>query len=109
MTVRDWLAHHTQAAPRALVDAMIDALGEGADEPEQRTAAACLAAAARALERLVTDQRQGRETAIDLLAIDALATLAYEHSAETSATADALADTAARDIRALSASALARV
>jgi len=109
VTVRDWVTEHTAAAPGALIGAMLGALGTDADAPVARTADACIAAASRTLDALIADQRFGREAAIELLAVDALTTLAFEFAAERGIGTDAIADAAVRGIKTLSASTLARV
>lgn len=90
MTVRQWVTEHVHEAPRSLVDGMLAALGTDAEQPAGRTHAVCLSAAARALDALVERRAFAREHALDLLVIDALATLAYEHAAETATSVDAL-------------------
>jgi len=58
-------------------------LGRDADADESRTADICLVAAARALDALLSENRFDRESALDLLAIDALTTYAYEYASQT--------------------------
>jgi len=108
VTVRDWVAQRTAMTPGALVEAMLGALGEDADAPAARAGAMCIAAATRTLESLIAERRFGRDSAIDLLAVDALTTLAFEFAAEHHSDVDAIADAAARGIETLSAT-LARV
>ena len=81
-TVRDWIANRTAQAPATLVRQMIAALGADADAPEARTAEACLAAAGRSLDAIVSEQKFGREHALELLAVDALTTIAFEHASQ---------------------------
>ena len=57
-------------------------LGGDADVDATRTSEVCLAAAARALENLVNEGRFARDSALELLAIDALTTYAFEYAAE---------------------------
>ena len=109
MNVRDWVVQHTAAAPSALVEAMLIALGDEESAPVVRAGDVCIAAAARELGRLIATQRFGRDAALDLLAIDALTTLAYEYAAEHSAGVDDIASAASRGIKTLSAASLARV
>jgi hypothetical protein len=56
------------------------ALGPEAEGAESQTAHACLGAAARLLETLIAGGRFGRDSALDLLTVDALTTLAFEHA-----------------------------
>lgn len=80
MNVRDWVAERTPQPPAALVSRMVDFLGDDAASDAGRSAELCLAAAARALRGLIEAGRFGRDSALDLLAIDALATYAFEHA-----------------------------
>ena len=59
---------------------MFDFLGDDSGSDASRTAELCLAAAERALRSLVDAGRFGRDSALDLLAIDALTTYAFEHA-----------------------------
>ena len=72
------------------MDSMLAALGPDAEQPAARGHTACLAAAARALDSLIEKRGFSRENALDLLVIDALATLAYEHAAESATSIDVL-------------------
>ena len=68
-------------------------LGSRADTPVAGGAEALLDAAQSELRRLLEQRQFGRDGALDLLAIDALMTFAYEQGAErggTSADLDAL-------------------
>ena len=74
----DWLEQHTHRAPAALRSRVLDyvAMGEG-----RKPAAELAAASRRALDRVLA--RQGdRSVALDLLAADALITLALLAEAE---------------------------
>jgi hypothetical protein len=59
---------------------MLTALGPDAEVSAARLPEVCLAAAARSLDRLLAEGRFGRDSALGLLAIDALTTYAYEHA-----------------------------
>jgi hypothetical protein len=85
VTVRDWIARRTPGARPALVERVLAALAADADAPELRTAELCLAAAARSLDALLSESRFGRDSALDLLTIDALTTYAFEHASESGA------------------------
>jgi hypothetical protein len=86
VTVREWLEGRTPAAPATLTRQIVALLGSDADVDESRTAEVCLEAATRALEGLLSDGRFARESAVELLAIDALTTYAYEHASQAPAT-----------------------
>lgn len=101
MTVRDWITSRTAAAPQALTDHMLTALGRDADAPESRAGQLCLEAASRALDTLLSANRFGRDDALDLLAIDALATLGFEHASEVAGSDEQMTVLAKRGARAL--------
>ena len=84
MTVREWVEQRTPRPPAALVRRMFDFLGDDVAGDANRTAELCLGAAERALGDLVRAHRFGRENALDLLAIDALTTYAFEHASLSS-------------------------
>lgn len=94
MTVGDWMASRVPPAPDALGRRMHAALGTDAGADETDLPHACLRGAQRTLRALLAASRFGRESALDLLAADALATMAYEYAstAGTSASVGALAD-----------------
>jgi hypothetical protein len=96
VTVRDWISLRSPAAPPKLTEQLLAALGREADADVARTGEVCLAAAARSLEALVAERRFGRDSAIDLLAVDALMTYAYEFATTSATTAAALDQLAAQ-------------
>lgn len=92
MTVTAWLDARRPAPPTALADRVRElvASAPGDDEP----VAACLRAAELALVRLVREGDAGRAQALDLLAIDALVTYAFEGAADQPETIAPRADAA---------------
>ena len=78
MTIVEWLRSRTPPAPDALVARVEDALGpdaaDGVDDAPERL----MDAAVRLLQPLLARERAGRESAVDLLAADALVTYAFE-------------------------------
>lgn len=78
MTVEEWLRSRTPPAPPALLARVLDALADGRARDESEAATVCLDSAVRLLEPLLHEGRPGRESALDLLAADALATYAFE-------------------------------
>jgi len=96
MTVREWIEQRARQVPAALSDRMFEALGRDAAADAARTADVCLDAAARALDELLTNERFGRDSALTLLAIDALTTYGYEHASVASGTARPMRDLADR-------------
>jgi hypothetical protein len=83
VTVREWVEQRTPRPPEALVRRMFEMLGDDAAGDAARTSELCLSAAERALRGLVQSERFGRDSALDLLAIDALTTYAYEHASKS--------------------------
>lgn len=82
--------------PPALADRVRRALAaRGAAEP---SAAAALAAGGDLLDAVCRADPRSRETALDLLAADALVTLAFELAADEPATFEATAERALREI-----------
>lgn len=80
MTVRDWIARRAPPPPPALTEQVLALLGADADASESRAGELCLAAATRSLDALLSENRFGRDSALELLAIDALTTYAFEHA-----------------------------
>jgi hypothetical protein len=109
VTIRDWITNRTAQAPAALLEQILAALGPDADAKESRTAELCLASAARALDALLSENRFGRDTALELLAIDALTTLAFEYASQTAASQEDLAALATQSARTLGQLATQRV
>jgi len=109
MTVGEWVRANTPGAPPVLVERMVDALGADVNDPESRAGGICLAAAARSLEALLNANRFGRESALDLLAVDALTTLAFEHAGRTAADVEEISALAHRGASALGQLAIQRV
>ena len=82
MTVRDWIDTRAPAPPSALAARISDALGERLKDESAAPYDACLQAAAQLLGELLVPEALGRESAPDLLAVDALVTYAFEAAAE---------------------------
>ena len=81
MTLLAWLESRTPAPPAAMMSRVVEALGTRAYEDVARASALCLDAATELLEDLLKEDALGRESAIDLLAADALVTYAFEAAA----------------------------
>lgn len=80
MTVRDWVQARLTGAPRLLGEQVLAALGPDAEAAESQTSSACLDAAVRLLDTLLAERRFARESALDLLTVDALMTYAFEYA-----------------------------
>lgn len=76
MTLARWLEHREPAPPPALAERLQSLLApyDDADDPTE----AMLAAAECLIERLLHDRTASRVAALDLLAVDALVTYAFE-------------------------------
>jgi len=94
VTLREWL-HDREPAPPDLLAARIDAvLGDRADADKSRASAHCLDAAEELLSELAARRSAGRESALDLLTVDALVTYAFEAAADAPASLEATATAA---------------
>ena len=82
MNVRDWVAQHSELVPESLSERIMTMLGSDATADAGRASEVCLNAATRALNALLASGRYERDSALDLLAIDALTTFAYEHASD---------------------------
>lgn len=98
MTLRDWLAHREPSPPRVLRD-RVEALARAVPENPGDPASSLLAAAEEALTSLARRGSEERDVALDLLAVDALVTYAFERAAESPA---GIPDLSARAMRTLS-------
>lgn len=98
MTVRDWLSSRTLPAPAPLLERLHHLLGSRADAPGAEAHRVFLAAARDGLDEILSTQRFQREGALDLLAVDALMTFAYESAAEQGLSAAELSDLARRGV-----------
>ena len=77
MTIGAWLRERA-AAPPPLTTRIVEILGDRLDDPADRAADVLLGCADRLLGELVARPSPGRDTALDLLAVDALVTYAFE-------------------------------
>jgi hypothetical protein len=101
MTVRGWLGRTHPRAPAELMQHVLAALGADADAPASATARHCLDAAERLLSRIVAEERFARDSAVDLLTVDALTTYALEHASSVLTERVDLTDFARRGTQAL--------
>ena len=83
MTVRDWIAGRSATVPPELTARILALLGPDGEQGAERAGELCLAAATRSLDGLLAGGRYGRDSALHLLAIDALTTYAFEHACES--------------------------
>jgi hypothetical protein len=102
VTVRDWVKGRSTQVPDALTERVITFLGADADASASKAGEVCLTAARRSLEQLLASGRYERDSALDLLAVDALTTFAFEHASEASGGAGDIKDLAMNGARSLS-------
>jgi hypothetical protein len=82
VTIAEWLASREPAPPRDLADRVREVLGPSLTRDAEHIVIACLDAADTLLASLRDDPDAKRERALDLLAVDALVTYAFEAGAE---------------------------
>lgn len=102
MTVRDWIVSRSASVPADLTTRILALLGPDADAPDARTGELCIAAATRSLNGLLAEKHFERDSALPLLAIDALATFAFEHASESGAGPETLHTLAQQGARSMS-------
>ncbi len=83
MTVRDWLDARSPAPPPALRARLDAVLRDETRRDARDTADVCLGAAEKLVADLLRTACTTRESALDLLAADALVTYAFEAAAES--------------------------
>lgn len=81
-TVGDWLLALEPSPPRALASRLAEVLAPYLKLPEEQAAESCLEAGERLLDTLLASGSTSRGTALDLLAVDALVTYAFQATAD---------------------------
>jgi hypothetical protein len=102
-TVGEWIATVEPRPPAALAVRLERLLAPFAAQPAQRVPEACLEAGERLLDELLASGSTTRATALDLLAVDALVSYAFQAASDDPAGLDARAARAMSRIAALSA------
>ena len=100
-SVGDWFAALQPAPPRALGLRLAQLLEPYANLPEHELPESCLAAGEQLLEGLLISGSTSRATALDLLAVDALITYAFQAAADDPARIESRAARAMERIAAL--------
>ncbi|MGH7622617.1 MAG: hypothetical protein ACREMU_09790 [Gemmatimonadaceae bacterium] len=77
-SVGDWIAAARPAPPERLAERIVEQLGASSTGPAADTPEVCLGAAVSLLDELLARESAGRESALDLLTVDALVTYAFE-------------------------------
>ena len=103
MTLARWLDARRPVPPPALRARIDLALADSLQSDEREACEACLRAGELVLEALLRDNATSRDTAIDLLAADALVTYAFEAASDRPAELSSLASDAMARIAALGA------
>jgi hypothetical protein len=91
--LREWLETRTPAPPPRLLHRIVEILGPSVNA--EAASAVLIDAAERLLRELTTQASLGRDSALDLLTVDALVTYAFEYAAASpesllAATTDAI-------------------
>jgi hypothetical protein len=81
VTLGAWLRERSPEPPARLSSRVEERLGADLDAAAAQAAPLCVAAAERLLAELLRRASTGRESALDLLAVDALVTYALEAAA----------------------------
>ena len=82
MTLAGWLDARTPSPPAALRDRIDAVLKDDLERDSADLFDTCLAAAEQLVRRLLSEDATARESALDLLAADALVTYAFEAASE---------------------------
>lgn len=78
MTLRAWLRERTPPPPPRLAARIEETLGDRCEQDDAEATDLCVSAAGELLRELLARPSAGRESALDLLAVDALVTYAFE-------------------------------
>jgi hypothetical protein len=81
VTLDAWLRARTPAPPDRLLARIQELLGDRRDRDASAATELCLDAAEELLRELIARPSMGRDAALDLLAVDALTTYAFEAAA----------------------------
>ena len=100
MTVADWLRERDPAPPARLAMRIANAIG-GRDAETSDPGVICLESCETLLADVAARPSPGRESALDLLAADALATYALEAAAESPVSLEARAHDAMKRLSAI--------
>ena len=81
MTLDQWLRERTPVPPSRLLARIQELLGDRREQEARAAAELCLDTAEELLRELIARPSMGRDVALDLLAVDALTTYAFEAAA----------------------------
>jgi hypothetical protein len=91
VTIEAWLHARVPAPPERLATRIASALGARRSLHAEVASATCLDAAESLLQELMARPSAGRESALDLLTVDALVTYAFEAAATAPASLESTA------------------
>jgi hypothetical protein len=94
VTVREWLRNRSPSPPPRLTARIEETLADRCDRSAGDAPASCVEAAGELLRELLSRSSAGRESALDLLTVDALVTYAFEAAAADPASLSARAQAA---------------
>jgi hypothetical protein len=100
-TVGDWLTALQPPPPPALFARLSTVLAAYVDLPQSQVPESCLAAGEQLLDELLASGSTSRGSALDLLAVDALVTYAFESAADAPSLLEARAARAMSRLAAL--------
>jgi hypothetical protein len=100
-TLRSWLAAVTPPPPPSLATRLATVLEPFADRPAREVPECCLEAGEGLLDAILASGSTSRDTALDLLTVDALITYAFQEAAGTPERLEARASRAMERIAAI--------
>jgi hypothetical protein len=101
VTLGDWLTERAEVVPKRLAARIDQALGARRDLPVEDATRNCIDAAEALLGDLLARGSSGRDSALDLLTVDALVTYAFEVASDDPGTMVERANEAARRLAAI--------
>lgn len=101
LTVGEWVAQLEPPAPDALALRLRQLLAASAEAPAARASETCVDVGVQVLGSLLASCDTSRSGALDLLAVDALVTCAFEAAADRPESIEALTSQAMADIAAV--------
>jgi hypothetical protein len=94
VTLRAWLRERTPLPPPRLAARIEETLGDRCEQDEADATEHCVSAADELLRNLMSRPSAGRESALDLLTVDALTTYAFEAASANPSSLDGRATNA---------------
>jgi hypothetical protein len=101
VTVASWLRDRSASPPPRLAARIADVLSDSGAAPRAEMPERCVDAAEALLRDLLHRSSSGRDSALDLLTVDALVTYAFEAASDDPASLPARAEDAMRRLAAI--------